>query len=120
MTSLVRPTLVVLVLVAATGSLAVASAACSSEVTPAPATPDPRYCDPSKAVVACDGGAPGALGACTGDPKATNDVRLLPVDQSYPVGCRAYFPAQDCTPKGNCYCREDDGDAGTARWICDR
>lgn len=118
MASLVRPTLIFLALATVTAGLAVA--ACSSDVTPAPDAPDPRYCDPTKPVIPCEAGAPGALGACTGDPKATNDVRLMPTNASYPAGCRAYFPAQDCSSKGSCYCREDDGDAGTARWVCER
>lgn len=120
MAPLVRPTLVLLALGALATGLVGAISACSSDVTPAPADPEPRLCDPGKAIVPCDAGAPGALESCTADPKDTTYGRLLPQDKSYPVGCRSYFPAQDCTPLVNCYCREDDGDAGTARWKCEK
>lgn len=113
----VRP---LLVLLGALGVTAAAVSACSSDVTPAPATTEPRLCEPGVAVIPCDAGAPGAPLSCVGDPKAKDDVRSLPTDKSYGVGCRMYFPQRDCTPLSNCYCREDDGDAGTARWICER
>ncbi len=121
-----RRPLVLLVLALAGAGAVVASPACSSDVTPAPVVEEPRLCEPGKPIIPCDAGAPNALEACTGDPKATTDARLLPTDKSFPVGCRLYFPARDCTPLNNCYCREDDVDGGDpdagkpAHWICER
>ena len=122
MTSVVRrvSVLVVVVVSSALAALAVLGACTTSDLNEAPPDSTPRLCEPGVPVVPCDAGPPNALGACTGDPAAVNNVRLLPLDKSYPVGCRGYFPARDCTALDNCYCRADDGDAGTARWVCER
>jgi hypothetical protein len=60
--------------------------------------------------IACDAGAPGA--GCVGAPRSGDAGGAV-----YPVGCRAYFTAPDCSTESTCSCVPDD--AGAPRWTCD-
>jgi hypothetical protein len=56
--------------------------------------------------IACDAGAPSG---CTGAPRSTGGGSV------YPIGCRAYFQAGDCSTLSSCSCTTADG--GPA-WVC--
>jgi hypothetical protein len=89
--------------------LATALACSTADLTgPPPAQSGPGTCG-NAAQILCDAGAPGA--GCTGAPRTAPG----PGATVYPIGCRAYFTAQDCSTESTCSC--DPGDGG-GQWIC--
>jgi hypothetical protein len=86
---------------------------CSSSSSSPPADAGPDSCAPEP-VVKCDA-SPKGSDTCTGDPKAAGPEKDLPADQSFAVGCRAYFYTDVCQVRFGCTCAL----SGTAaKWSC--
>jgi hypothetical protein len=73
---------------------------------PPPNQGGPPVCG-GEPVIACDAGAQG----CAGGPRGADAGGGI-----YPIGCRAYFTAPDCSTESTCSCLPED--AGPARWLC--
>src|SRR5262245_43542724 len=88
-------------------ALAIGGLGCSTADLkgPPPATNGPGTCGDAPQI-ACDAGAPSG---CTGAPRTGAGGGV------YPLGCRAYFQAGDCSTLSTCSCAPGDGGA---QWIC--
>jgi hypothetical protein len=74
---------------------------------PPPSSTGPTVCGVTPQI-ACDAGAPSG---CAGRPRGSGSGPV------YPVGCRAYFTAADCSTESTCSCGAA-ADASAPQWIC--